>query len=253
MVKADVVVERLLVAFQHLRTPSPTLDILSTTKLGSTEEIESEKDEFGLGTNHLIDMHNLTKAVFEYQSGASLLSSVADLLAIIDDAISNGDAKVASQIHALLTQIAPLFGQYYALAQYRLLQHFSFSKAISKLTYVLANLFASLLKEGFCLPKSSEGEDDENAGAMEDNVEGTGMGEGDGKKDVSDEIENEDQAEGAQIENAKQPPPDLEKNIDDEDNGIEMTNDFDGVLEDVDGDDDDEMDDPDDKDDDQEP
>ncbi|KAH6568195.1 hypothetical protein BASA60_008745 [Batrachochytrium salamandrivorans] len=218
MVKADVVVERLLVAFQHLRTPSPTLDILSTTKLGSTEEIESEKDEFGLGTNHLIDMHNLTKAVFEYQSGASLLSSVADLLAIIDDAISNGDAKVASQIHALLTQIAPLFGQYYALAQYRLLQHFSFSKAISKLTYVLANLFASLLKE-----------------------------------DVSDEIENEDQAEGAQIENAKQPPPDLEKNIDDEDNGIEMTNDFDGVLEDVDGDDDDEMDDPDDKDDDQEP
>ncbi|KAJ1336600.1 hypothetical protein BSLG_007382 [Batrachochytrium salamandrivorans] len=225
MVKADVVVERLLVAFQHLRTPSPTLDILSTTKLGSTEEIESEKDEFGLGTNHLIDMHNLTKAVFEYQSGASLLSSVADLLAIIDDAISNGDAKVASQIHALLTQIAPLFGQYYALAQYRLLQHFSFSKAISKLTYVLANLFASLLKEGFCLPKSSEGEDDENAGAMEDNVEGTGMGEGD----------------------------DLEKNIDDEDNGIEMTNDFDGVLEDVDGDDDDEMDDPDDKDDDQEP
>ena len=46
--------------------------------------------------------------------------------------------------------------------------------------------------QGFCRPPEIEGGDGEGSGQFED-VEGTGLGEGDGIKDVSDQIENEDQ------------------------------------------------------------
>ncbi|XJO73933.1 hypothetical protein BDV3_004832 [Batrachochytrium dendrobatidis] len=233
--KADLVVEHLLIAFQHLRTPMEDVS-KNTAKKNSADDVDKEVDEFGLDSNRLIDMHNLTRAVFETSAVSNVRLAVSDLLVTIESCVASGDTLLNNQLPVLLAHIAPLFNQYYALAQFRLLQHFSLAKSVSKLTYILSNLFASLFKEGFCLPKSSEEDDDDCA--MEDHAEGTGMGEGDGKKDVSDEIENEDQAEGAQTKGAI-PPPEPEKHIDDEDDGIEMTNDFDGILEDVDGDDDD--------------
>ena len=50
-----------------------------------------------------------------------------------------------------------------------------------------------LLCQGFCLPAEYSDEvAGEGAGQFED-IEGGGLGEGEGMKDVSDQIENEDQ------------------------------------------------------------
>lgn len=65
---------------------------------------------------------------------------------------------------------------------------------VTKLGYILGNLFLSLFTEGFCRTKDGEGED--GANNFEDDAKGTGMGEGEGKKDVSEQIEDEEQLMG---------------------------------------------------------
>lgn len=82
------------------------------------------------------------------------------------------------------------------------------------------------MKDGFCVPKDADGEDEN----CESNKDGLGIGEGNGEKDVSKEIEDEGQVEGLQNEGAE---PIDQSNIKDEKEGIEMENDFDGVLGDI--------------------
>ncbi|KAI8927583.1 hypothetical protein BC831DRAFT_533163 [Entophlyctis helioformis] len=262
--KMDAVVERLLVAFQHLRTPAP--DALVSQKPSAQQpdadgdaevrdgdaetDKENQLDEFGLQPNHIIAVQTLWTTVFEPKHLVHLLASIRDLLATVESFLSSAAASgdASSTIAALLAHLTPLFNQYFALARFRLVEHFSYSKSMSKLTYVLANLFASLFKEGFCLPNTDDNggeEGDKGDQRMEDDVNGMGIGEGEGKKDVSDEIENEEQVEGLQEQAGKKqppPPPDPNKHLEEEDHGIEMSNDFDGVLEEVDGDDEEEDD-----------
>jgi midasin (ATPase involved in ribosome maturation) len=64
---------------------------------------------------------------------------------------------------------------------------------VTKFGYVLANLFVSLCTEGFCNVKEEEGKEEAN---KFDDADGTGMGEGEGKKDVSEQIEDEEQLMG---------------------------------------------------------
>nr|KAJ3422092.1 hypothetical protein HK105_001196 [Polyrhizophydium stewartii] len=245
---ADTVVERLLVAFQHLRTPiEPTLSQKDASPEQPAPDTEGENgaDEFGLNPGHLDMAHKLAQTIFETKAMDLLVSSVRDLLEKVDAALAadaSSAAAMPAQLPVLLGHLEPLFVQFFVLAQFRLLQYLSYAKAVSKLTYILANLFASLFKEGFCLPKTGDNDGEDGDGGLDDNVQGTGIGEGDGKKDVSDEIENEDQVEGTQNEKPK--PPEPQKKIEDEDDGIEMSNDFDGVLEDVEGDDQDQDDEP---------
>eukprot|EP00043_Microstomoeca_roanoka_P020415 m.248062 g.248062 ORF g.248062 m.248062 type:complete len:145 (+) comp17160_c0_seq7:171-605(+) len=71
-----------------------------------------------------------------------------------------------------------------------------------------------------------------------------GMGEGTGSKDVSKEIENEEQVQGLKDEQQEPPPED---GVEEEENGLEMENDFDAEMYDrergeEDNDDEDELD-----------
>jgi hypothetical protein len=65
--------------------------------------------------------------------------------------------------------------------------------------------------------------------------EGTGMGEGEGQTDVSDQIENETQLSGVK-EDEKPPEQDQQgkkddsKKEEDKDKGVEMSEDFEGKL-----------------------
>ena len=71
---------------------------------------------------------------------------------------------------------------------------------VGKLCYVLANLFSSLLSEGYCTPKQGKEESEGGKGGKFEECEGTGMGEGEGKRDVSDKIEDEGQLTGTKDE-----------------------------------------------------
>lgn len=123
-------------------------------------------------------------------------------------------------------------------------------KSVAKLDYVLIRIFRNLFQHGFCRTEEKDGGESGGDGKMQfqDDVDGTGMGEGDGKKDVSDQIEDEEQLlglQGDQQDEKPQDPPDQP-----EDTGLEMQNDFDGTMQDVP--DDEKNDDDDDKDDEEE-
>lgn len=93
-------------------------------------------------------------------------------------------------------------------------------KSVSKLGYILSNLFCALYTEGFCLTKEEGGEAE---GTKFEDADGTGMGEGEGKKDVSDQIEDEDQLLGSTDKNEDAPTTDAGEK---KEKGIEMEQDF---------------------------
>jgi len=103
----------------------------------------------------------------------------------------------------------------------------------------LLRVFRVLVRKGYCGSESKEeeadGDGDVSGMTFEDDIEGTGMGEGDGKEDVTDQIENEEQLLGLKEEekdDEEQPAEESneKKQLDEEevDKGMEMENEFEG-------------------------
>ncbi|XP_065866775.1 midasin [Euphorbia lathyris] len=93
-------------------------------------------------------------------------------------------------------------------------------KTVSVMTHVLANVLASLFSKGFGIPVKDDGSNDKSQDAT-----GTGMGEGTGAKDVSEQITDEDQLLGSSEKPSEEQDASGEvpnKN----DKGIEMDQDF---------------------------
>lgn len=65
---------------------------------------------------------------------------------------------------------------------------------MSLITHVLASVLADLFTNGFGISKNDE--DDGSKVDKSEAADGTGMGDGVGAKDVSDQIEDEDQLRG---------------------------------------------------------
>uniref|UniRef100_A0A8B9KV40 Midasin n=1 Tax=Astyanax mexicanus TaxID=7994 RepID=A0A8B9KV40_ASTMX len=88
-------------------------------------------------------------------------------------------------------------------------------------------------ESGFCLPQELMGGGDGEGATEFHDYEGGGIGEGEGVKDVSDKIENEDQVEDTfrEGEDKEEKEPD-DRDIKEEDNAIEMSEDFDGKMHD---------------------
>lgn len=123
-------------------------------------------------------------------------------------------------------------------------------KSFGKLLYVCLRIFRTLLAKGICSAQQSDGGDDDQGPndlsgmVFQDDVEGTGMGEGEGKKDVSDQIENEEQLLGLKDDKPKDgeaKKPQDKKTLKDEqkDSGVEMEQDFEGDMYDMPEDEDD--------------
>lgn len=92
----------------------------------------------------------------------------------------------------LLGSGIPLLHQYLNLSQHLLVNLLTAHRATSKLLSVLLSIFTDLASRGFCLPPEIEEGEGDGATEFED-IEGGGIGEGEGMKDISDQIENEDQ------------------------------------------------------------
>ncbi|XP_010530743.1 PREDICTED: midasin-like [Tarenaya hassleriana] len=96
------------------------------------------------------------------------------------------------------------------------------SKTVSMITLELASVLADLFTKGFGVSTKDEDSSVDKSQA----AAGTGMGEGVGGKDVSDQIEDEDQLIGTSEKgDEKQDAPD---EVLGNDKGIEMSNEFDG-------------------------
>merc|ERR1719234_3101789 len=100
----------------------------------------------------------------------------------------------------------------------------------TKLLSVILKVFSEIAVHGFCPVKDM---DDEGASKSSEEFksseEETGLGQGEGAKDVSDQIENEDMLDGA-YQNPEDGQDKEEKENKEEDNGIEMSDNFESNL-----------------------
>lgn len=104
---------------------------------------------------------------------------------------------------------------------------------LNKLLYVILGIFNELCKKGFCIPPETNEDDSkqDKSDAKFNDVENGGIGEGQGSKDVSDEIDNLNQIEGLKKDDKTdaEDDPDEPKNEESkEENGIQMEEDFEG-------------------------
>ncbi|XP_066547692.1 midasin isoform X2 [Amia ocellicauda] len=135
----------------------------------------------------------------------------------------------------LLVRVQPLLGLYSELVRYYLSVSLGAHRSTGKLLSVLASVFTELALKGFCLPQDLMDDGSGEGATQFHDYEGGGIGQGEGVKDVSDKIENEEQVEDTFQEGQEKKEEDQDnKNIKEEDNAIEMSEDFDGKIHDGD-------------------
>ena len=123
-----------------------------------------------------------------------------------------------------------LLTSYCNLVQYVLTEYISSHRATSKSTFVLLGLFVDLIQKGFCLPSdvSDDVGSEEKTEADKFDTEEHGLGSGEGQKDVSDQIETEDQLDDIKHNEARQEEDNHDDLPEDQENGIEMSENFEG-------------------------
>lgn len=112
-------------------------------------------------------------------------------------------------------------------------------KSLGKLCFICSSLFCTLVSQGYCVPEGEGAEAGEGGeGEMQwQDAGGTGLGEGTGKKDISDQLTDEDQLLGAQQKDQQQqqqPEEQQQQGEEDGAQGVEMDADFEGSLHDID-------------------
>ncbi|XP_066850638.1 midasin isoform X2 [Anser cygnoides] len=142
--------------------------------------------------------------------------------------------KFFNQSCYLLVRLKPMLCKYSELILFYLTVSLASHRSTGKLLSVLTSIFTELAQKGFCLPKELlEDEAGEGATQFHDYEEG-GIGDGEGKKDVSDKIESEDQIEDSfqKDKEKEKEDQDSKPDIEGEDNAIEMSEDFEGKMHD---------------------
>nr|XP_048276589.1 midasin isoform X1 [Myodes glareolus] len=166
-----------------------------------------------------------------------IISSVSELLERLKSYNEDGSTtkhKVFSQSCCLLVRLVPMLCSFSDLILFFLTLSLATHRSTAKLLSVLAQVFTELAQKGFCLPKELM-EDSAGEGATQfHDYEGGGIGDGEGMKDVSDQIENEEQVEDTFQKGQEKDKEDLNSKPDTkgEDNAIEMSEDFDGKTHD---------------------
>ena len=112
----------------------------------------------------------------------------------------------------------------------------------NKLLSVIVKLFCEIAVNGFCPVKDLDDESSKTSNDFKSSEEETGLGQGEGSKDVSDQIDNEDMLDGA-YQNQEEANENEEQDNKEEDNGIEMSDNFESNLQDKKQDDSNENDD----------
>ena len=105
---------------------------------------------------------------------------------------------------------------------------------LSKCTHLITTIFANLLKNGFCVHDKAEDEDEAKENQkMTEELDGMGLGEGQGRQDISEQLQHEEQIEGMKgeaVQDDEAPGPEEKKDLD---KGFEMEEDFEGKMDEL--------------------
>jgi len=235
------------------------LENVTTRSVADPAAVENEKEEETVRQNCLpiavdsankrLGIHQLIKLISHANNALGHLASLADS----SHSHSRGNtASIAANVAsaaAMLSAAVPMLRMLRAAIWQFAARAIALHRSVAKLSYISTALFAGLLEQGFCMPEGEEGEPQE--GDDTKITEGTGLGEGDttDAKDISHELEDEDQLLGAQQKDQeeKEQPADAQQQGQEEEEeqptGVEMDEDFNGALEDVKPQDNDENDD----------
>jgi hypothetical protein len=218
--------------------------ITLTNATATAEELEEVQEEKEQGEMKLVDLLGLGMTSFsalQTHKLTSQLEVLCDNLSNLPHTSSQATSAMARHTRLLVQQSAcPLVARVLGAEAVLLRDLCESYKSCGKLLYVLLRVFRVLLAKGLCSDetKESEGGGGEGERRFEDDVEGTGMGEGDGKKDVSDQIENEEQLLGLKDDKPKEDKEDQkqeskELSEEEKDKGVEMSQDFEGDMFDI--------------------
>ncbi|XP_062522052.1 midasin-like [Corticium candelabrum] len=132
-----------------------------------------------------------------------------------------------------LVRVSSLVESYTVLASWYLSESVAVHKAISHLLLDILRVFTTTVAEGFGTPEEIVEEAVGDGKADFQDVDPAGMGEGEGIKDVSNQIESEDQLLDTNSSGDKQQQQD-DSNLRNEENAIEMSEDIDASFADDD-------------------
>ncbi|RLW12433.1 hypothetical protein DV515_00000890 [Chloebia gouldiae] len=233
--KVETVIRAVLYAVQCL---------VERKQEGGKEEEKSSEENEDAALLDVIKAGHITKLLGEDLSAdlealhvQKAILGVSELLEILKSYREDWTSykhKFFNQSCYLLVRLKPMLCKYSDLILFYLTISLASHRSTGKLLSVLTSIFTELALKGFCLPKELL-EDEAGEGATEfHDYEDGGIGEGEGKKDVSDKIESEDQIEdsfqkGKEKEKEDQ---DSKPDIEGEDNAIEMSEDFEGKMHD---------------------
>uniref|UniRef100_A0A8C3JUM0 Midasin n=1 Tax=Calidris pygmaea TaxID=425635 RepID=A0A8C3JUM0_9CHAR len=235
--KVEAVIRVVLYAIQCL--------VERKQKDGKEEEKSSEENgKFDEASFDTIKAGHITKLLDEdlsadldslhVQKAISAVSELLENLKSYREDYTSDKHKFFNQSCYLLVRLKPMLCKYSDLILFYLTVSLASHRSTGKLLSVLTSIFTELAQKGFCLPKELlEDEAGEGATQFHDYEDG-GIGEGEGKKDVSDKIESEDQIEDSfqKGEEKEKEDPDSKPDIEGEDNAIEMSEDFEGKMHD---------------------
>ena len=173
----------------------PTYEVAIFTPDADIESMELLDGHLTMLLHHnLLDEINclgLGKVTKSISNLMSQLKNMADCTGLASNAPPD-QLPFISLCAQLLGATIPLFHQYLNMSQHFLVNLLAAHRVTSKLLSVLLSIFTDLVSKGFCLPPEIEEGEGDGATEFED-IEGGGIGEGEGMKDVSDQIESEDQ------------------------------------------------------------
>ncbi|XP_061171072.1 midasin-like [Saccostrea echinata] len=205
-----------------------------TQNHNQSAEMEKEEDSGTLLEGHLVvHLDERLKGDKQCLQLKKIIQSIKSLVKdVLDLTDTSSDVLIFVQI---LGQCQPLVQQYRDMVEYYLLHSLAENRVTGKLLSVLLAVFTELTSKGFCVPAEFEDEV-AGAGATEfEDIEGGGLGQGEGVKDVSDQIENEDQLDEARKagEERKEEDSSQQPDIRSEENAIEMPDNFEGKVHDL--------------------
>lgn len=156
------------------------------------------------------------------------MDEVLDKLRQFNRVIS--DAYPLTTGSQMLSNVAGFTQQYLSLLAHHLKHCLLWHQAQLDLLHTVVSIGINIGENGFCKPDLRD-EDEETTGPEGPSAEGTGLGGGQGGKDVSEEIESDEQMEG--LQNDVDEPDSREDGKDKEDRGVETQLEFDAPMEDV--------------------
>lgn len=195
-----------------------------------------------------VQLENAENAPLLLNHRAATVRLISSNLGSLETTLSEMKTQLVALCSACRTQCpygtivvntAMVLGTCLDLTKKKVGDYLKFHAQMLRLQYVLVRIFRVLTATGFCTGSEADGKErDTSDMTFEDDAEGTGMGEGEGKRDVTDQIENEEQLLGLKEEEKNDNVESNDKSsqkLDKEEaeTGMEMEEEFDGEMHDV--------------------